>query len=246
MLTLSSRTKVSELSNGPAGVRKALLATGIFHEGDDPDIMLGELCWNHGLNPVMLLNILEAVNISDEVPAVNLERFQAMPLAGLVDHIQKDHHDYLRENLPLLVNLTSGVASAHLDDPNLVALDEEMKRIAGELWGHIHHEEESLFSMVRDLGSNRAVAPTRCGEAVGGPIACMENEHAATLATLQKLRQLTNGYTAPANAGSLQVEMLKRLAFFDQDLREHMYKEDKVLFPRALEAQRKLAHANSN
>jgi len=32
-------------------------------------------------------------------------------------------------------------------------------------------------------------------------------------------------------------EMLEALVEFDRDLREHMYKEDKALFPRALDAQ---------
>jgi iron-sulfur cluster repair protein YtfE (RIC family) len=62
----------------------------------------------------------------------------------------------------------------------------------------------------------------------------MENDHATAERSLRRLRQFTADYTVPADAG----EMLEELRAFDRDLREHMYKENEALFPRALEAQR--------
>lgn len=246
MFALTSHTKVSELANGPPGIHKVLLATGLFREGDDPDVMLGELCWNFGFNPGMLLMMLEAANVPEEVPPLDITPFQDMPLVALVDHIEQDHHGYLRDNLPKLTTLTAAVAAAHVGDENLAALDKEMQRIAGELYSHLNHEEEALFAMIRELGMLIEVTPTRCGGSVGGPIACMENEHAAAVATLQRMRKLTNNYTAAVGASSMWQELLGQLAFFDQDLREHMYKEDKALFPRALEAQRGAQTATAN
>jgi regulator of cell morphogenesis and NO signaling len=113
-----------------------------------------------------------------------------------------------------------------------------MQSIAAELETHLRHEEEALFSLVRDLGTDRAMTPTRCGGSVGGPIACMENDHELAVQTLRKMRELTNNYTAPAEASSAWCEMLEGLADFDRDMQEHMYLENQVLFPRALEAQR--------
>jgi regulator of cell morphogenesis and NO signaling len=87
--------------------------------------------------------------------------------------------------------------------------------------------------MIRALAAGTVVG-TRCGSAVGGPIACMENDHATAEGSLRRFRDLTENYTAPAAAG----EMLELLREFDRDLREHMYKENDALFPRALAAQR--------
>jgi len=42
---------------------------------------------------------------------------------------------------------------------------------------------------------------------------------------------------APAGADELWQQMLAAVARFDQDMIEHMYKENKLLFPRALDAQ---------
>jgi regulator of cell morphogenesis and NO signaling len=91
--------------------------------------------------------------------------------------------------------------------------------------------------MVRDIETKGSITPTRCGSAVGGPIACMENEHEMTVQALRKMRELTDAYTAPAEASAGLRELMAGLARFDRDLQEHIYKENKVLFPRALDSQ---------
>jgi regulator of cell morphogenesis and NO signaling len=237
MLTLTSRSTVADLRNGPPGVMQTLISTGIFREGDDPGVTIGELCWNFGFNPGILLNMLQSANVVEDVPPVDIAPFRAMSLLELVEHIEDVHHSYLRENLPLLTSLTREVAAAHPEDGRLAALKLEMQHVATELESHLSHEEEALFAMVRDLAMRTAVKPTRCGDAVGGPIACMETEHEAALVSLRKMREYTDGYTAPAGADESWQQMIAEVARFDQDMVEHMYKENKVLFPRALDAQ---------
>lgn len=237
MLTLNARTRVSELQAGPPGLMRTLMSTGLFREGDDPDVMVRELCWTFGFNPAILVMMLEAANVPDEVPPCDIAPFEAMPLLQLVEHIEQVHHQYLREALPRLTRMTTALAAATPGDERRVELDREMQVIAAELDGHLNHEEEALFPMVRDLATRGSITPTRCGSAVGGPIACMENEHEIAVKTLRRMRSLTDDFTAAADASAPWRELLGELARFDQDLREHMYKEDKVLFPRALDAE---------
>lgn len=237
MLTLTARSKVAELQNAPPGVMRTLISTGIFREGDDPEVTIGELCWNFGFNPGILLNMLQSANVQEDVPPIDIAPFKAMSLLELVEHIEDVHHVYLRENLPELVRLTGEVAAANTDNGRLAALKLEMQHMATELESHLAHEEEALFAMVRDLAFRTAVKPTRCGDAVGGPIACMETEHEAALQSLKKMREYTDGYAAPVGADETWQQMLAAVARFDQDMIEHMYKENRVLFPRALEAQ---------
>jgi regulator of cell morphogenesis and NO signaling len=237
MLKITGRTRVSELQGGPPALMRTLTATGLFREGDDPEVMLGQLCWNFGFNPGILLMILEAANVPEEVPPIDVAPYEAMPLVKLVEHIEAVHHSYLREALPQLCAATASVASAFPADKRLADLDMEMQAIAAELDAHLRHEEEALFPMVRDIEIRGTVTPTRCGSAVGGPIACMENEHEMAAQTLRRMRELTNDYTAPEQATADWRGMLQALARFDQDMQEHMYKENKVLFPRALDSQ---------
>ena len=49
MLKLSARTTVGELMAGPPALYATLKSTGLFRDGDDPGVMLGQLCWSFGL-----------------------------------------------------------------------------------------------------------------------------------------------------------------------------------------------------
>jgi regulator of cell morphogenesis and NO signaling len=109
--------------------------------------------------------------------------------------------------------------------------------MAGDLEGHLVHEEESLFSMIRDIDQSGEVQPTRCGETVAGPILCMENDHNDMRRELAKLRELTSNYAVPDYACPTYSRMLELLSGFDDNTVVHMHKEDSVLFPRAKKAQ---------
>lgn len=239
MLTLTTRTRIAELAAAPPGLLRTLAATGLYRPGDDEDLTLGQLCWNYGFNPGVLLMILQSANQPPAgPPPVDAGPFQAMPLDELVAHIVVVHHDSLRQRLPRLVALADVTAAGSAAGDAALKLRDEIHALALELEAHLAHEEEALFPMVRDLAAGSTVAPTRCGGSVGGPIACMENEHADTVRALARLRELATRCEAAAGAGEAWRELCSGLQWLDQDLREHIYKEDHILFPRALAAQR--------
>lgn len=242
-MQITARTRVSELAEGPRALMETLRSTGLFRDGDDPEVMLGQLCWTFGFNPAILLMMLESANVPEEPAPIDPAPYQAMPIGELVEHIEQTHHRWLREHMPRLAALAESVAAEHPGDERLADLRDEVQSVTAELDTHLRHEEESLFPMVRDLVTRGAITPTRCGSSVGGPIACMENEHDLTARALKRMRELTDGYRAPGDAGDAWREMLEGLAQFDRDLREHIYKENEILFPRALDTQRETAPA---
>lgn len=239
MLNLSTRTRIAELGAASPGLLGTLAATGLYRPGDDADLTLGQLCWNHGFNAGILLMILQSANHSPAAaPPVDAAPFQAMPLDELVAHIVAAHHDGLRQRLPGLVALADVTAARCAAGDAGLKLRDEIHALALELEAHLAHEEEALFPMVRDLAHGNAVAPTRCGGSVGGPIACMENEHADTLRALARLRELSERCEPAGATDDTWRDLRAGLRWLDRDLREHIYKEDQILFPRALEAQR--------
>ena len=240
MPTLNARTTIAELMQGPPALRKVLESAGLFRDGDNPDVMLGELCWNFGFNPGILLLMLESANAVEVVPPVDITPFRNMPMPDLVTHIEDVHHVFLRQILPRLTELTAAASVASPDDRRLSDLSAEVRQLAEELETHLLHEEEALFPLIRSLAAGEAVPATRCGSSVGGPIACMENDHDTASHVLRRLRELTDGYTVPAAASA----MLDGLRDLDQDLQVHMYKENVVLFPGALELQKEAGHSN--
>ena len=238
MPELTARTTILELQQGPPGLMQVLRSTGLFRDGDNPTLMLGELCWSFGFNPGILLMMLESANVRQEPPPLDISPFLAMPLPEFVTHIENVYHTGLRVQLPRLRTLTAELAAAMPDEARFTELHTEMAGLASELDAHLAHEEEALFPMIRGLAAGTMVA-TRCGSAVGGPIACMENDHALAERSLRRLGELTDNYTASAATP----ELLVLLRTFDRELREHMYKENEALFPRALQAQQQAGRA---
>jgi iron-sulfur cluster repair protein YtfE (RIC family) len=233
VLKLDAETTIRALQDGPPDLMQILRSTGIFRDGDDPSLTISQLCWSWGLNPAILLQMLQPANVVRSAPPLDISPFLQLPLPDFVTHIEELHHAGLRDQLPRLQALTAAAAGSAPDDPRLGALRDGVDQLAEELLAHLAHEEEALFPMIRGLAAGTVVA-TRCGNAVGGPIACMENDHAQAERTLLLFRELTDDYTTPSGAGAL-LELLREV---DRDLREHMYKENEALFPRAVEAQR--------
>src|ERR1051326_5314073 len=73
---------------------------------------LGEVCRGKGLDPATVIAMLAAL---DGAPDSSTTDPDAMSLSELCDHIERAHHDYLREELPRLDFMTRKVAAVHGD-----------------------------------------------------------------------------------------------------------------------------------
>ncbi len=222
---------------------QVLKSSGLYRDGDPVDVSLAELTLPFGLHPDIIIRMLDTVDarVVGEAPPIDTAPFAAMTLGELVSHIEETHHVYLRREMPQVAEVTAKVARVHGErKPYLVELNETVQTLISELETHLSHEEDSLFAMIRDIETKGEISPTPCGDAVGGPISCMETDHERTLAALKQIRSLTGDYAVPDDACNSHRRMLAGLGQLDRDLIEHMYKENHLLFPRALEAQRGL------
>jgi len=198
---------------------------------------VAQACHDKGLDPTALLGRLNAAAppAGDE-PVVDPA---AMSLAQLADHIEQTHHAYLRAEFPRLDALTKKVAAAHgAKNPRLDGVRETFLALAEELSNHMMKEEEILFPMVRQLETGDEPPVFHCGT-LASPMRQMELEHEQAGSALQRLRELTDGFVAPAWACNTYRALLDALAHFERDLHQHIHKENNVLFPRALAMERR-------
>lgn len=238
MLELTSITKVSELQEKSPAMTEALMGTGIFREGDDPDVTLDELCYGFGLNPVVIMRMLMKAGEGEISTGIDVSELDGLTLTQIVENIESLHHVYLRAMMPMISQLLDRVVNAHGDhDIRLVSVKQLFDKMAADLETHMLHEEEALFPMCRDMEIEGKINPTRCGDAVGGPIACMENDHEQAKKELEQLRELTDNFAVPGFACATYRKMLEQLTEFDRNMAVHIHKEDKVLFPGAIKAQ---------
>ncbi|WP_236612890.1 hemerythrin domain-containing protein [Cesiribacter andamanensis] len=69
---------------------------------------------------------------------------------------------------------------------------------------------------------------------VRNPIRMMEQEHESAGEGLEKIREITDNYTLPADACTTYRLAFQALQDFEADLHQHIHLENNILFPKAL------------
>uniref|UniRef100_B8HL90 Hemerythrin-like domain-containing protein n=1 Tax=Cyanothece sp. (strain PCC 7425 / ATCC 29141) TaxID=395961 RepID=B8HL90_CYAP4 len=191
---------------------------------------LAAACQHQGIDPQQFLTQLEAaVNLAEpEADVLNLS------LSQLADRIEQTHHVYLRTELPRLEGLTAKVARVHGDkDLRLPQVRDIFLALSQELTTHLLKEEQILFPLIRQLETSDARPVFHCGS-LANPVGRMEFEHEEAGIALAQLRQLTDDFTPPDWACNTYRAMLDGLFQFEQDMHQHIHKENNVLFPAAI------------
>lgn len=192
---------------------------------------LAEACAKRGIDPQMFLTELENWAVTASAPEMNPT---ALSLTELADHIERIHHAYLHAELPRLEKMVTKVAAVHDDkEPRLVQIKEVFLALSAELAIHLMKEEQILFPMIRQLEASDTLPTFHCGT-IANPVRRMEFEHDEAGDALRQLRQLTDEFTPPEWACNTYRALLDALLTFEQDMHQHVHKENNVLFPQAI------------
>ncbi len=197
---------------------------------------LAHACAERGLDPQRTLRSIEgAADAADHDTAPDPA---SMSMTELADHIEATHHAITREALASLQAMLPRLIEAHGQaHPELVELRECVDAFADDLEDHMVREERVLFPWLRRL--------ERKSEIQGGPpwsvrrpIDCMIHDHDSAGEMLGRMRSLTNGYRAPEDACGTYQACLSVLESLERDTHIHIHKENNILFPRGVEAER--------
>lgn len=172
----------------------------------------------------------------------NPAQWASLGMGELVDHLEATHHEYLHAELPRLEALAAKVAGVHGDrHPELSEVLALTREIRADLEPHLRKEEMVLFPMIRQLSDSAAsgeVAPSfHCGS-LANPISVMLAEHDRTGELLERTRLVTNSYAVPADACGSYQALYDGLQRLEADTHLHVHKENNVLFPAVLAAER--------
>ncbi len=182
---------------------------------------LADACQERGLDAQVILDTITR----EDAAAETTVRWDAAPLAALVDHIVNHYHRGLRESLPNLVQLARKVERRHGDKPSCpLGLADHLERVQTAVLDHLEKEEQILFpTIVRGMGARAA-----------GPVHVLEAEHDHHKIDLLRIRELTADLTPPADACTTWRALYLALQQFERDLMEHIHLENNILFRRAL------------
>lgn len=193
-----------------------------------------EVCNKNGVNPDELLNKLDVVLNSNSNNAID---YKSWPLDLLADYIEKTHHRYVEEKIPVLRQFLDKLCRVHGGNhPELFKINELFTGSAGELSAHMKKEELILFpfikKMVKASLDGQAIEAPHFGT-VENPIAMMMEEHDNEGERFRKIALITNNYTPPADACNTYKVTFAMLEEFEKDLHLHIHLENNILFPEA-------------
>lgn len=192
-------------------------------------------CRDAGADARALLHDLDVVL---SAPANDVPRFASWDVPTLVGYIVGNHHGYVRQALPALIQHTRKIAEVHGGrHPELLHVARLFERVAAEMTEHMMKEEQILFPFVVDLAeaseSGRPIPRPPFGT-VENPIRMMEHEHQFVGDAMAEIRQVTGGFAVPDDGCTTYRVCFQELAAFEADLHAHVHLENNILFPKAL------------
>ncbi|MFP5236526.1 MAG: hemerythrin domain-containing protein [Acidobacteriota bacterium] len=158
-------------------------------------------------------------------------------LSRLMQHIVRNHHLYLRRELPPAAEMASRVALRYgTREPAFHRLAEIVEALRIDLLAHLEREEQVIFPYIAQLDQQAMLAyvPPQTFRTLAMPIFAMVQEHESAQRALEEAAQLTNGFQPARHACATQIALLGTLRGFHLDLRRHLALEDNELFPRAM------------
>jgi regulator of cell morphogenesis and NO signaling len=199
-----------------------------------------EACEKAGVDSDTIIAALQKAEVTTTNGTLRYDTWDA-PL--IAQFIVQHHHQYVRESIPMLLQLIDKVYDAHGDrEPELSELKETFAALADELLHHMEKEEVVLFPGIQRLyeDSTIPVEFTPIPLNLSAPMQVMEDEHTHAGDLIKHIRVLTKNYVPPAGACPTYRVTYKRLQEFDQDLMQHIHLENNVLFAKVKE---RLNHA---
>jgi regulator of cell morphogenesis and NO signaling len=198
---------------------------------------LDEACAAANVNVDEVLKSLESV-LAEPVRLSDRE-LRAGSLAELISHIVTTHHGYVRTQVPEIHKLMEKVYTKHGENhPELANIRGIFQGVGQELMMHMMKEENILFPYIERMEESVVlhdpILPPPFGT-VANPVRMMEHEHDQAGAALKEMREMSQGYTPPADACTSFKALYVALDNFEKDLHQHIHLENNVLFPRALQ-----------
>ncbi|MFO0903228.1 MAG: iron-sulfur cluster repair di-iron protein [Pirellulales bacterium] len=205
------------------------------------DKSLRQVCAERRLDTGDVLRQLDAAE-ADSVGA-SANRWDLETLTALCDHIESNHHAYLKSELPRLQTMIAKVVGAHgASHPEMKEVASAFAALQAELVPHMFKEEQILFPAIRRLELANSGGSFPFGT-VANPIRMMEHEHESAGDALSRIRRATGDYQIPHDACNTYRAMLDGLRRLELDLHEHIHKENNILFPRAIRRELEIPHS---
>lgn len=208
-------------------------------------ITLSEACEKSDVDINNLIPELESLVRLNDPDSKYLE---GLELDALSEYVVKRHHTYVKENIPFLKEKLQKLCEVHgQGHPELFDVAKLFSEGADNLTMHMQKEEFVLFPYIAQMVYMKKTGniETNAVGSVMNPINQMIAEHQVEGERFEKISQITQNYTPPADGCNTYQVTFKTLHEFEQDLHRHIHIENNILFKKAAELEKELILKNN-
>lgn len=199
------------------------------------DRTIEEVCQKNNIDSDDLLAKLMQIQISNTEQSID---YKSWPLDLLADYIEKKHHRYVEEKIPLIRQFLDKLCKVHgQKHPELLEITALFIGSSKELSAHMKKEELILFPFIKRMVKSKLDGAKMQSQQFGtvkNPIATMKHEHVNEGERFMKIAALSNDYTPPTDACHTYKVTYAMLDEFEKDLHMHIHLENNILFPEAI------------
>ncbi len=204
-------------------------------------------CNMRGLDADKVQHELEAAIRTVQVS--NQLDFAEWSIDFLIDYIINVHHRYLIKTLPETQQVLNDFSKEHVKKFLWLAeLEERFELLITQLNSCMHREEEVLFPYIRQIAhAHKGKEPYAAllVRTLRKPVEdSMYKGHDTINDIILSIRELTRNYNTPENVCISHKVVLAKLKELDNDLMQHLYLEQSILFPRAMAIEREVLDVN--
>ena len=186
-----------------------------------------------------LESIVRINNISNQL------NFADFDTDFIINYIINVHHEYLKKSLKGTQEMLADFAKEHIKKfAYLGELEDQFDILVNELLASVQHEEEVIFPYLRHLihaHKHKEPYAVLLIKTLRKPVEdAMFNSHETVSEIIMSIRKLTTSYTPPENVCISHKVILAKLKELDNDLMQHLYLEQSILFPRAIAIEKEL------
>lgn len=200
-------------------------------------ISLDDACKLKNIETETILSEIEDATRNICIP--NSVDINAWNINFIIDFLINVHHNYLKQNLPMLeVRLVSFEAGHAKKYPEITEILHLFLQLQNMLVSHMTHEEEIIFPYIKQIYSAHTRKEGYANlfvKTLRKPLNNIKYQHDKINELLQQMRELTNYYTFPQKACTNHQVLYHKLHELHKDLVQHKYLENKFLFPKANE-----------
>lgn len=204
------------------------------------DRTLTEICENRSIDLELLLETLRIIVFDKN----NSHDFNSWPVDLLAEYIEKKHHRYMEETIHEIQSFLNIIASIHRENhPELIEVKNLFNSAASDLNKHMEIEENILFpyikKMVHSIFQGKLPEMAFFGKIIN-PTSALNQEHAMEIEYFRRISILNNNYNPPQDACALYKQTMELMKEFEEDLQVHIYLENNILFPKAIELENQI------